>query len=326
MRCLALAAELAARGASSAFICRPGGEADAAITHKHRLFKLPEGQVNNDAQQTLATLSAQGLEPDWIVVDHYQLSSEWERCLRPRTKRMLVIDDLADRPHVGDVLLDPTFGETGERYHGLVPSGCRCLCGSAYALLRPQFRQQRQLPERHLPPPDRLAVHVFFGSFDTSNYTARFSRLLLKAFDSIRVRAAVGHTYAFPQQLRQLASESGGRFTWEAGVQDMAAHMAGCDVAFGAPGGATWERACIGLPAAYLTVAANQIAIVERLRDSGLCAYFGAAHSIDDNAFVTAMRRFLLDTSALNAMRALGMTAVDGRGAQRVAEILEEAP
>lgn len=327
MRCLALADELAARGAGTAFICRAGGadEADAVVARRHRLFTLPAEPVAGDARQTLDALSAQALEPDWIVVDHYQLSREWERCLVPKTKRMLVIDDLADRRHESDVLLDPTYGETGARYRDLVPPGCRCLCGSRYALLRPQFGLQRQPPERRLPPADQMTVHVFFGSFDAENHTARFSRLLLQGFGSVRVCAAVGRAYAYPQQLQQLASEFGKRFSWEAGVADMAAHMADCNVALGAPGGATWERACIGLPAAYLAVAANQIAIVERLRDRGLCAYFGAAQAIDDSAFVAAMRRFLSDTSALHAMRTLGMKAVDGRGARRVAEILEES-
>ena len=326
MRCLALADELAARGARTAFICRAvwADEADAVVARKHSLFRLPAGPVADDAQQTLDTLSARALEPDWIVVDHYRLSREWERCLAPRTRRMLVIDDLADRAHDADLLLDPTYGETGARYRALVPSSCRCLCGSSYALLRPQFRQQRQAPEHRLPPVEQLTVHAFFGSFDADNHTERFSRLLLQGVGGVRVRAAVGLAYAYSEQLQQLVFEFGQRFSWAAGVEDMAAHMAGCDVALGAPGGASWERACVGLPAAYLAVTANQIAIVERLRDRGLCAYFGAADSIDDSAFVDNMRCFLADAPALHAMRTLGMNAVDGRGAQRVAEILEE--
>ena len=33
-------------------------------------------------------------EIDWVVVDHYALDARWERMVRPKCKRLMVIDDL----------------------------------------------------------------------------------------------------------------------------------------------------------------------------------------------------------------------------------------
>jgi UDP-2,4-diacetamido-2,4,6-trideoxy-beta-L-altropyranose hydrolase len=82
---------------------------------------------------------------DLLVVDHYALDAVWERVLRPAVHRILVIDDLADRPHDADFLLDQNYYRPLEgRYQGLLPSHCQCLLGPSYALLRPDFAQARR--------------------------------------------------------------------------------------------------------------------------------------------------------------------------------------
>ena len=334
MRCLTLADALAERGARTSFIF--GSDVAAGLSEtigkNHRLFAMPSrGETgaapwseSEDAEWTMRVLSENRLSPDWLVVDHYELAREWENRLRSASEKLLVIDDLANRPHTCDLLLDPTYAQTQIRYENLLPAHCRCLCGSEYALLRPQFRRMRQQFSRELPRPEEMCVHVFFGSADAGNNTVRFSRILLDSFASLRVRVAVGHAYLHRSQLQRLAEQFGARFSWDAGIYDMAAHMAVCDVALGAPGGTTWERACIGLPSAYLAVSANQPEILEQLQDSGLCAYFGRADEIGDAAFVDAMRDFLRNVPRLRSMRLTGMHAIDGGGAIRVADVLEQ--
>lgn len=341
IRCLTLADALKEKGAEVIFVSRALPQHLQEQTNKQgHEFKILQNRSNrpdadglsgadlvditqeSDAQETIKSLS--DFWRDLLIVDHYAFDARWESALSKRAGKIMVIDDLANRGHSADVLLDPTYGETEARYRDLVPPGCNCLCGGSYALLRPQFRQQRQCLERRIPAVEQLTVHVFFGGSDTDNHTFRISRMLLRGLDSVRLCAAVGKGYTGMAELQQLESEFGSRFSWKAGVTDMAAHMAACDVALGAPGGATWERACIGLPAAYLAVSKNQIPIIERLQASGFCVYLGEVQSVDESAFVAGMRHFLSRATALQAMRTLGMKAVDGGGAQRVVEALEK--
>ena len=102
----------------------------------------------------------------------------------------------------------------------------------------------------------------------------------------------------------------------------MAEHMSGCDVAIGAPGMATWERACLGIPGAYIAVAENQIPILKNLEAQGFCAFIGVDRDLTDRQFVASLESFLENAAGLLAMRELGMAAVDGRGAKRVASAL----
>jgi spore coat polysaccharide biosynthesis predicted glycosyltransferase SpsG len=104
----------------------------------------------------------------------------------------------------------------------------------------------------------------------------------------------------------------------------MAEHMSECDIAIGAPGMATWERACLGLPAAYVAVSENQIPILEKLAAQGFCAFIGLDRDIADKYFVETVTEFVGDGRKLAAMRDLGMVAVDGLGTERVASALSE--
>jgi spore coat polysaccharide biosynthesis predicted glycosyltransferase SpsG len=101
----------------------------------------------------------------------------------------------------------------------------------------------------------------------------------------------------------------------------MAAHMSACDVALGAPGGATWERACLGLPSLYFAVSQNQVSKLKYLETAGFCLYGGEARSLEKMEFLSAIGRFLSDPSRLVQMREVGMKAVDGLGASRVADL-----
>ena len=69
----------------------------------------------DDVLDVLRVLRQAGInKPNWLIVDHYGLDSDWEVPIldafsgEQKTK-LLVIDDLADRSHHADCLLDQNF-------------------------------------------------------------------------------------------------------------------------------------------------------------------------------------------------------------------------
>src|SRR5690606_2585434 len=113
------------------------------------------------------------LNPDWLIVDHYALDARWERALKPHYRKLMVIDDLADRPHQCDLLLDQTFGRDAEDYQTWVPANCRLLCGSHYALLRPEFAALRPYSLARRATPQLRQLLITMGGVDKDNATGQ---------------------------------------------------------------------------------------------------------------------------------------------------------
>lgn len=316
-RCLALADALQRRGTSCTFLFAADAECriPPATGHAERRLSTCTGTAwERDAEATLAVL-----EPttDWVVLDHYGLAASWESVVRRSGTRVLVIEDLDDRVHDCDLLLDQAFGRLAEQYAGRVPADCSLLLGSTFALLRPSFAPAHGTSGVPIAP---YRVHLFLGSGAPIGALPRFASLLLENFPDVAV-AAVGRAREY--EMNDLGRRFRGRITWEPFVDDMATHMASCNVAMGSPGVATWERACIGLPAAIMATHPNQTAILGRLDHAGFARYLGEIGALSDDSFVRDVREFLGNADALLGYRTAGLNAVDGAGSDRVARAME---
>lgn len=318
MRCLTLADELAGRGARCHFLCRETqGHLGALILARgHGLEWIPDlADWCADAAACQVALDRTGLgRLDWLVVDHYHLDREWEQALAPRAGRLMVLDDMANRPHHCQLLLDQTLQPPG-RYAPWVAPECTCLLGPDYALLRPGFRRHRPAAPRQ----PRKVAHLlaFFGGGDEGNETGK----VLEALPGlpVSVDVVIGEAHAHKAALAErCAGLPGCRAHFQ--VDDMAALMARADLALGAAGVSTWERACLGLPALVVSVADNQHPIAWAGQEAGLHTWLGPAREVDAAAWRAALVQALANPARLAAQSAAGLARVDGLGAARVAD------
>ena len=308
-RCLTLAAELAARGVQVSFACRelPGHQMVRIVEAGHEVLRVaPDDEF---------ACLAQGPVFDWIIVDHYQLDARWETRARQWARRIMVIDDLADRAHDCDLLLDQNFTASEALYQPLVPSSCRLVLGPQHALLRPAFRQGRT------PQADgSRQVLVSFGGFDQAGMTLKTLQALA-GIEGVAVQCIAGQASTDLLALRALVEQHPG-WVLLPFVHDLPERMAGAALFVGAGGGTTWERAAMGLPSLCVSVADNQLANAEALANAGVHRYLGQAEQVTVDALRQAIAA-LLDDAALRQDFALRSRAlVDGFGARRVATVL----
>lgn len=211
-----------------------------------------------DAEQTRAV--AEKLQPDWLVVDHYALDHQWEATLRPHCKNLMVIDDLADRVHQCDVLLDQNLGREPRDYASLVPDLCKVLTGPQYALLRPEFAALRphSLQRRQQPAIKRLLITM--GGVDQTNATGQVLQALngCALSQDCRITVVMGLQAPWLEQVRAQAHNMQWPTKVLVDIDNMAQRMADSDLAIGAAGGTSWERCCLGLPSVIVVVADNQ--------------------------------------------------------------------
>lgn len=276
MRCLTLADALVAKGAQCTFICREhAGDMIEHIRSKgHVVYSLP---VGHDADTDLAHSAWLGatqaqdaqacasaivtLPPDWLVVDHYALDARWESALAEHgCRQVMVIDDLADRPHHCKLLLDQTFGRDTKEYLSLVPDDCTLLCGSSYALLRPEFAALRPYSLQRRVQPYLKRLLITMGGVDKDNVTAQVLNALRACAlpADCEITVVMGNTAPWLADVQQQALSMPWPTTVRVGVNHMAQLMADSDLAIGAAGATSWERCCLGLPTVMMVLADNQ--------------------------------------------------------------------
>lgn len=299
MRCLTLADALAVQGAECVFICRahPGNLLDLIRSKGHRTHVLPIQDAlsgasllavnpaddaiapahsgwlgstqSEDADACMSILVE--LHPDWLIVDHYALDVRWEQALKRYCRKLMVIDDLADRLHSCDLLLDQTFGRQRGDYRAWVPADCQLLCGSHYALLRPDFAALRPYSLRRRAEPSLQHLLVTMGGVDKDNATGQILSALRGSSlpGDCRITVVMGSSAPWLAEVEALARDMPWPTQVRVGVSDMAQLMADSDLAIGAAGATSWERSCLGLPAAMVVLASNQTFAAKLLQQAG---------------------------------------------------------
>lgn len=333
MRCLALAHVLKAEGGHCLFICREhtGHLIDFICREGHEVLRLspPNSALStaqdqwlgadwrSDAEQTLAALK--GARPDWLVVDHYALDARWESALRENCRRLMVIDDLADRPHSCDLLLDQNLvANLYKRYENLLSEQGVSLLGPGYALLQPAYAALHEQARPRTGQPRR--VFVFFGGVDTENLTQTALSALLKLdLSNLLVDVVVADSNPHREALKMLVREMP-NIHLHGSQPTLAPMLLAADLAIGAGGATSWERLCLGLPALVITLADNQRPIADELDKRGLVRWIGDKDSIQMDALVAQIRAIL--QQPLDAWSASCLKVVDGLGAGRVCAAL----
>jgi len=332
MRCLALAEALRDRGAAVTFICRDheGHLVEVIRARGFAAAVLPAPRTGRDAacgmlgvpweQDATDTLEALQTDADWLVVDHYGLGASWEAAMHEQVPHILVMDDLADRHHDCDVLIDPTYPGDAPRYSGLVPTTAHLLLGPRYAQMSGAYAAA--VERSGAAPRDGSRLLVFYGGTDIHDLTSRTLRAASReGLSDLPADVIVGATNPQRSAVEALARTRPGT-TVHPPQPALADLMARCSIAATAGGVTLWERLCLGLPGVVVSLAENQVDSCQALAEAGLITYLGGIEEASDDVIADALQH-MLDEPTLTAETAeAGQALVDGLGARRVAEIL----
>lgn len=314
MRCLTLANALADRGWGCAFACTP---------QTPRTVPALAGSGHELAVSD--HWSAQTLNARWpegctvLVIDHYGLDAMFERACRPWAGHILVIDDLANRLHDADTLLDQTFGRDAADYRALLPDRARILTGSCYALLRPEFAARRDTTlHRRAGTTTVERILVSMGMGDPDNATAKVLEGVASSGLPVSVDILLGAAAPHLDAVRQLCATMPQRATLTCDAADMAERMAAADLTVGAGGTTSWERCCLGLPTLALVTADNQDKITRELDRAGALWRIGRHPHLDATSIANAIRSLASDGARRAAMAQTAAALCDGLGTDRV--------
>lgn len=341
-RCLTLAAELRSRGHEIMFVCRVhamhlcdliearGFDVARLAVRGNEKRKSSYGSwlgasAEDDAADTRAALDAAGFAPlDWLVVDHYAIDAEWEAALSEHSNRIFVIDDLADRPHKCDLLLDHNLVDAhANRYDGLVPRQCSTLLGPTYALLGPDYANYHAIAETRTKGVGRIAV--FYGGADQPNLTGRtLDALLAPEFSGITLDIVLGASNVHAEKVRCQALERPLTQVLQS-LPSLGALWSSADLALASSGVSTWERICCRLPSLVVTTGDNQLESTRAVERAGCIIDLGPAAQVDVGDIADAVSELIADSDKVRQMSELCGGMVDGLGLSRVAQAMHQS-
>lgn len=314
MRCLTFANKERAAGNQVSFICRKakGDSINFIKENGFSVYELPfveeslwsytEMNWEIDAKQTIEIINQ--FTVDKLVVDHYSLDEKWESKMRKFVKEIFVIDDLANRPHNCDILLDQNFYlNMSSRYNGLVSEETKLLLGPKHALLRDEFVLARKYLKKFNGKLERL--FIFFGGSDPTNETEKVVRAIAPIIKKYEIKAdvIVGKSNPNKKKIKQLC-ELSSNFTYYCQINNVAELMAKADLAIGAGGTTTWERAYLSLPSIVIAVADNQVEIANALNEKGIIYFLGLSQEINESIIISALQKIITDVTFLNESKA----------------------
>lgn len=321
MRCLTLAHRLKKeKNAKVVFVMRvlPGNLIGVVEKQGFEVLKLPPANqkyslngyglwltvpMEVDAQQTIEVLQHYLQEHgcdvvDRLIVDSYALDEQWELMLRPYCREIMVIDDLANRRHDCDILLDQNFYLNKDvRYVGLVPEHCKMLLGPEHALLREEFYEAK----KHFRKRDGTIknILVFYGGSDLTNETEKAIEALVQLHDegyNFTADIIIGVSNSRREKIEKICSKYN-FLHYYCQVSNMAEFMNKADLMLGAGGSTTWERLYMELPALVTAVAENQIQGCRDCSQAGLIDYLGESEKVTVAVIVNALFAQLYNTN-----------------------------
>ncbi|MGG2075403.1 UDP-2,4-diacetamido-2,4,6-trideoxy-beta-L-altropyranose hydrolase [Lysinibacillus irui] len=313
MRCLTLAHRLEKQGNTIAFICRSaeGDCIDFIIQQGYHVFKLPTNdgslwtyvseQWEKDAKETIEILRKNSVEK--LIIDHYSIDIKWENKVRPFTKKIMVIDDLANREHDCDILLDQNYYlNMDNRYKGLVPSTTRLLLGPRYALLREEFIEAKKISKTYDGKIERL--FIFFGGSDPTNETEKILNSIMPLIEkyNFEVDVVVGNSNQNKKRIKDISFKHK-NINFYCQINNIAEIMAKADLAIGAGGATIWERVFLGLPSIVISIAKNQVEVAKAVANKGAIIYLGFSNEVNGKQVLNILELLNKDSDILTRMR-----------------------
>ena len=309
MRCLTLADALQGEGWDCVFLSSKE-TLETCPSLKHSNYTVKNDECLNHA--------------DWLILDHYDLDASYETQARNWSNQILVIDDLANRKHDCDILVDQTYGRNTNDYKELVPEQCQILAGAQYALLRPQFSEHRSEALKRREKEAVESILLFISGSDPQNVTTRVLQALEGYSDQLNVNTIIGGGAPYLEEIKKIISSTKHNVVLYTDVQNMADFMTKADIAIGAGGTTSWERCALGLPALVVEIADNQSKIIQELDKAEAIINLGWYENINDRNILEQLKMLIINHDKRHILSQHAASICDGSGVDHVISIMKE--
>ena len=275
----------------------------------------------SDALETIKILRSNKITNfEYLIVDHYSLDKKWEMMIKKefckeKNYKSLIIDDINNRFHICDLILDQNVINSYNPYSELVEEGTQFLLGPYFALLSREYSLVKKLSKSKK---DKKRIVVFFGGVDKNNLTFKVVKILTDSFfDNFNIEIVVGRNNLEIKNLKKII-ESRTNFNIHIQLKSLAKLISDAELVIGGGGVNSWERECLEVPSLLISLSENQIKVAKNISTKGRVNYLGHFDKVNSDQIkiniINEINNGFLKTKPGNF--------VDGFGTNRVAILL----
>ena len=326
MRCLTIANSLRKMGNQVHFISKNMSKESKELLESNKFsvnlldYKRKKFDYEIDAKFTIEIIKKERKNSTFLIIDNYEIDKKWEILVKKFVKKIVVIDDLANRKHSCELLIDQNLNSDikEKQYKKLTPKNCILLIGTQFAILRPEFYKLRKLTKTRTKIKNIL---ISYGGTDPTNETIKVLKALKNLnLKNINTHIVSGNLNSKNKEIKKLSTELNKSKFYEY-TKDIGKLMIKADIAFGGAGTTSWERCCLGLPAIITILSNDQKDIAESLEKNACGINLGFGKKIRVKDYENILRKF--NWNNLREFSSNCKKIVDGRGTNRViSEIL----
>ncbi|MAF76562.1 MAG: UDP-2,4-diacetamido-2,4,6-trideoxy-beta-L-altropyranose hydrolase [Halobacteriovoraceae bacterium] len=300
LRCIELAKIIEKAGIEVFFVCRnfEGFSYEPYISNLNFKFfflervavsgqigEVPQHEwlgcsVEEDVREVICQIK--DLNFNAVFVDHYSIDKRWEKKIKSKCRKVVVIDDLGDRQHSCDYIVDPNYASLESKFLG---SGSevieKLLLGTKYTILKSDFPRLR---ESYLEKKTNSSLKKILVNLGGASNSIILKKILIGIEDSSFSGEVVvlANNEEFVKECESDIVFS--KFTFIKYISDMADFYHDIDLVIGAAGTSFWERCCLGIPSILLKVADNQEVVIKPVE-----AKFPELVYRDSNALISSL-------------------------------------
>ena len=325
MRCGALSQAWWSAGGKAIFALANGSKEleDRIRSWDSEVARIPANPGSEeDAVQTKELCATYAAE--WLVLDGYHFSAAYRDRVNGDETRLLLIDDHGEcPPYRCDVVLNANPQACNALYK-MRGSQTRFLLGPRYALLRQEFLGfQRSLV--HVPDIAQRVL-VTFGGGDTHNVTLKVLQALRGIAERpLEITVVIGALNPHRESIRVAAAASTHATRVLSNVDNMPELVSHSDLAITAGGGTCSELAFMQVPMFLIITANNHELTVQTWGRAKAAIAGGWFYALTPDSLAAALRILISDSKLRRELVENASRMVDGKGAQRVVEIIRSA-
>ena len=285
-----------------------------------RMVKLPKNKLSStleiESEVKEITDNVGVTSQAVLFIDHYKINSIWEKQASSFFNTLIAIDDLANRNHYVDFIIDHNVGRSKNQYKKFNKKNAHILVGPKYAIINNIFKEMRKSIRHNREIFSTENILVYFGSSHIENFYLSFLDDFSKHFKKEKYKLTVITSRTVSDNFREYCKNKTFSHLSNLSPGQIAKIFLESDFCIGAGGVSALERCSLGLPSCIVCIAENQIHGSDALQQAGCVRLLNnfPEMAIDFNE----LSEILCNKDLLRELSSNSLRLVDGNGVERI--------